>query len=227
MKITFMEHSGFLVEMDSCILMFDYYQGEIPKVSVNKPFYVFASHAHHDHFNQEILKLEQDYPKIQYILSDDIKVRDGDNRNFIGAHETLTLGDMKVETLLSTDEGVAFFVTVEGKNIYHAGDLNWWHWNGEPEEDNAYMEKTYKEELDIIKGRHIDVAFVLLDPRQEDKYCLGMNYFMEEVGADMVFPMHAFGTYKISKHYLNCQDGRAYQGIVQEITGPGQCFEIK
>ena len=34
----------------------------------------------------------------------------------------------KIRTLRSTDEGVAYLVSYRGKRIYHAGDLNWWHW---------------------------------------------------------------------------------------------------
>ena len=30
MKVTFIEHSGFMVEMEQNVLLFDYYQGEIP-----------------------------------------------------------------------------------------------------------------------------------------------------------------------------------------------------
>ncbi len=41
----------------------------------------------------------------------------------------------EIRTLRSTDEGVAFVVHYAGKTIYHAGDLNWWHWKkGEPDE---------------------------------------------------------------------------------------------
>ena len=35
----------------------------------------------------------------------------------------------------SPDEGVAWMVTVNGQSIFHAGDLNWWHW---AEEDLAW-----------------------------------------------------------------------------------------
>ncbi|MFQ7877331.1 hypothetical protein [Enterocloster sp.] len=42
-------------------------------------------------------------------------------------------------------------------------------------------------------GRHIDVAFMLIDPRQEKDFYLGMDDFMRMVGADVVFPMHFWG----------------------------------
>ena len=36
-------------------------------------------------------------------------------------------------SLKSTDEGAAFAIReTDGTSIYHAGDLNWWHWEGEP-----------------------------------------------------------------------------------------------
>lgn len=44
MKVTFIYHSSYFVELDHCCLLFDYYQGDIPQVG--KPLYVFASHSH-------------------------------------------------------------------------------------------------------------------------------------------------------------------------------------
>ena len=72
----------------------------------------------------------------------------------------------------------------------------------------------------------LDLAFMLLDPRQEDKYCWGMNYFLEHTDSKVVFPMHCFEHYKINHHYLNCEDGRRWKDIVRDITGAGQVFEI-
>ena len=33
--------------------------------------------------------------------------------------------------IMTTDEGVAIWLSCEGKEIYHAGDLNNWWWEGE------------------------------------------------------------------------------------------------
>lgn len=226
MKVTFIEHSGFCVELEKTVLLFDYYKGKIPDMPKEKELYVFASHSHPDHFNPNIFDLEKTYPQIHYILSEDISAKAPGKTARIREHENKNIGSIQVETLKSNDEGVAFLVTVEEKTIYHAGDLNWWYWNGEPEEDNEYMIRTYKEEIERLRGREIDLAFLLLDPRQEDKYCKGINYFIEEIHPKAVLPMHAFGEYKISRHYLNCDDGRAYQGIVREITRAGEEFTL-
>ena len=195
MKVTFIEHSGFMVEMEQNVLLFDYYQGEIPSFDGSKTLYVFASHSHADHYDPAIWKLKEQYKDIHYILSDDIK--DNEGAVVMKAHEKKEVAGIEIETLRSNDMGVAFLVKVEGKTIYHAGDLNWWHWNGEPEEDNEYYKKTFQDEMKYLEGKKIDLAFMLLDPRQEDKYCWGMNYFLEHTDSKVVFPMHCF------EHYLS------------------------
>ena len=224
MKVTFIEHSGFMVEMEQNVLLFDYYQGEIPSFDGSKTLYVFASHSHADHYDPAIWKLKEQYKDIHYILSDDIK--DNEGAVVMKAHEKKEVAGIEIETLRSNDMGVAFLVKVEGKTIYHAGDLNWWHWNGEPEEDNEYYKKTFQDEMKYLEGKKIDLAFMLLDPRQEDKYCWGMNYFLEHTDSKVVFPMHCFEHYNINHHYLTCEDGRRWKDIVRDITGAGQVFEI-
>ena len=51
MKVTFIEHSGFSVEMSETVILFDYYKGTIPEFPTNKRIFVFASHGHGDHYN--------------------------------------------------------------------------------------------------------------------------------------------------------------------------------
>ena len=55
MEITYIGHSGFLVELEDRCLLFDYYQGEIPPVAFSRPLYVFVSHRHQDHYNRAVL----------------------------------------------------------------------------------------------------------------------------------------------------------------------------
>ena len=69
-EVTFLYHSSYFVEMDTCCLLFDYYQGDIPQV--DKPLYVFASHSHGDHFSPVIFQLAQGGKEVHYLLSDDI-----------------------------------------------------------------------------------------------------------------------------------------------------------
>ena len=134
-KITYISHSCFAVEQEHSVLVFDYYQGELPLWNPEKTIYVFVSHRHYDHFSKEIFRWTEQYPKIKYILSDDISEASYDASEIcrsdltrIAPNQTETIGNCVIETFRSTDEGVAFLVSCEEKLFYHAGDLNWWHW---------------------------------------------------------------------------------------------------
>lgn len=54
-KITYISHSCFAVELEHSVLVFDYYQGELPLWNPEKTIYVFVSHRHYDHFSKEFL----------------------------------------------------------------------------------------------------------------------------------------------------------------------------
>jgi L-ascorbate metabolism protein UlaG (beta-lactamase superfamily) len=55
MTLTYIFHSGFVLETEMSILIFDYWldlNGVVPPfLKKDKPIYVFSSHFHEDHFN--------------------------------------------------------------------------------------------------------------------------------------------------------------------------------
>lgn len=235
LKVTYISHSGFLVETDSCCLLFDYWKGKLPSIDPDKSLYVFASHAHPDHYSDKIFELESSCRAVRYILSDDIRKASA-KRPFGASHakkdicymksgEKLAVGDCRIRTLRSTDEGVAFIVEADGHSIYHAGDLQWWDWPGEPEEENEDFRRRYCAEIDSIAGEHFDAAFVVLDPRQEGSAGLGMEYFMEKVAADRIFPMHLWDDYGLIGRFKRGHAGLAQVEKVVEIGAPGEVFE--
>ena len=59
MKITYIHHSSFLVEMEQIALLFDYFEGEIPEIRQDQLLIVFASHRHGDHFSPGIFESDQ------------------------------------------------------------------------------------------------------------------------------------------------------------------------
>ncbi|RDY27009.1 MBL fold metallo-hydrolase [Romboutsia weinsteinii] len=228
MKITYIHHSCFSVELDSCTLLFDYFKGKLPEFNKDKKLYVFSSHSHHDHFDKIIFDLEKTYPNITYILSDDIKNTESDSTRFIGANERILIDNLQIKTLESSDLGVAFLVKVDNKSIYHAGDLNWWHWEGEnTPEQNEFAENKYKSAIDKIKGENIDLAFVPLDSRQGKQYYLGFDYFMKNTNTKAAFPMHFWRTYSLVKILKDSENALSYRDKVFEINKEGQLFEIK
>lgn len=213
MKVTYLKHSGFMVESRNYIYLFDYIGGNIDKaIKSDKKIYVMVSHIHDDHFSKIIFDIATKHDNVTYILSYDVvkkikknailsKMVEQLNIIRVQAHEKYKIDDIVVETLKSTDEGVAFIVSEKDGTIYHAGDLNWWHWDGEPKSWNRNMEVNFKREIDSMKGRKIDIAFIPLDPRQEDAYYLGMNYFIKNVGANEIYPMHFWGEPRIIDRY--------------------------
>ena len=72
MKITYIAHSGFLVELVETAFLFDYYEGTIPEIGKEKALFIFSSHRHPDHFNPEIFKLAEGRKNVTYVLSYDI-----------------------------------------------------------------------------------------------------------------------------------------------------------
>lgn len=206
MKVTYIEHSCFSVELEKVILLFDYFKGELPVFDEDKTIYVFSSHNHHDHFDILIFQLLSRYPNVKYVFSKDIKRKFGrkffnthgvshsvyEKIEFISSNQTLETLDLKVETLKSTDEGVAFIVTADNKTIYHAGDLHLWVWKHKSESNNENMKEQFEIEMAKIKNRHFDAAFVVLDPRQEEQFHLGFDYFMKNTNTEKVYPMHCW-----------------------------------
>lgn len=229
MKVTFIYHSSYFVELDHCCLLFDYYQGDIPQVG--KPLYVFASHSHPDHFSPAIFQLAGEEREVHYLLSNDISPRQvpeklRDQATFVGPRSFCQVGPLKVATLRSTDMGVAFLVQCEGKCIYHAGDLNCWVWDGAPRFQNDQMRQLYQQELELLRDKDIDVAFVPLDPRQDADFDLGMKYFFEAGGAQHVFPMHMWEDYSVVPLFKSTPTYREYAKHVMDVSQPGQSFEV-
>lgn len=196
MKITYIYHSGFLIETNQCYYLFDYYKGDLPKLEPTKPILVFASHRHADHYNREIFELlkTEGMKKVYGVLSKDIPKRmypEDIKVQTVTFHKEYELPcDTSLRTLLSTDEGVAFIIKCPEGTIYHAGDLNDWVWAGEGEQYNKQMTGNYRHEIQMLKDVPVTVAFLPLDPRQEKDYANGIRYFLENVEAGKVCPMH-------------------------------------
>ena len=202
LKITYIGHSGFLVELAEVYLLFDYYQGKIPTLKEEKKLMVFVSHSHGDHYNPQIFDLRKLKNPLTYILAEDVSLLPQYAENFsdflmVKANQELSLGDCYIRTFRSTDEGVAYLVKYLDQTIYHAGDLNWWHWSGETDSYNEKMKEDYQREINKFSGEVIDVAFVPVDLRLEKAYVWGMNYFMANTKTTWVVPMHFWKDYYV------------------------------
>ena len=204
MEIVYLLHSGFMIRDEQTLLVFDDYNDPAKVVSraVNQGnfehLYIFASHAHFDHFDTHIRAYADQVTR--YIFSHDIKrtkrvkIFPADNITFMKKYSEWQGEGIKVWTYDSTDVGVSFLVeTDSGKRIFHAGDFNWWNWEGDKPENQALAKKVFDKQLKRMHGLEVDVAFFPVDARLGNSQELGVIEFIKNTEAKTLVAMHREG----------------------------------
>ena len=246
MQVIFIHHSCFLIELDDKVLIFDYFGGDrvngytftgkIPSYAPDTKIYMFASHSHRDHFDMDILRWSGQYPNIRYILSKDIRIsphflekhgidpKVREQVQFVTAGKRYEVDDLVIETLASTDAGVAFYVTTNGVSFFHAGDLNDWKMEGAGDLINGKQERAYRYEIRKITDKPINLAFVPMDPRLGPYQSLGIDFFLKNTDAEFVFPMHMWQDYSAIAAYKKKISNLGMAQRVIEIERENQVF---
>lgn len=201
LEIVYLHHSGFAVKTERHLLVFDYYQDPGQNMTGllenARSTYVFSSHSHGDHFNPQIGQWKECVTA--YFLSDDIieagGLNDVDQSKLIymKPYQTKNLPDIKVATYGSTDLGVSFLVEADGWRIFHAGDLNWWHWKEDTPENIIAAKEGFDKEMALLAGQKIDVAFFPVDSRLEEFWTIGAAEFCRKVDVKQLIAMHNCG----------------------------------
>lgn len=225
MHITYLEHCGFMVEMEAYCLVFDYRQGELAQHKDKEAFF-FVSHGDAGHYHPDIFSAEEHYKKVHFILSeDDMGV--GANRIAVKGGMNFDIGDLHIHVLNAYDAGVAFLVEVGGISVYHAGALNWWHWEEENNaKENEQAKQRYLSAIALLQHRHLDAAFVILDPRQGEQFYYGLHALMQICSIDYVFPMQMWGDYGIIRELKQSQLSAPYRDRIVEIHHPQEQFHL-
>ena len=229
LTITYLLNSGFLVRKGKKALLFDCFEdpaGVLPQaVAELEELYIFASHAHFDHFSEQMTARYQANAK-RIFLSEDIKALQprldaekivwlapysrwtgggGTEGTPLGkawtiaAEQAATAADSTAEPPLtvtsfsSTDEGTSFLVEWEGYRIFHAGDFNWWHWEGDTEENNKFARNGFVKQMKRLAGLKCDIAFFPIDGRQENAQGGGAKEFCAQTAARLLVGMHNVG----------------------------------
>ena len=195
MKITCIAHSGILIELDSCNLIFDYYKD--PKRIINsgmfrKKSYVFVSHEHSDHYNKDIFNWRQ-HGNVHFIIEKGCKVPSDVEASRICEGDALNFPEesMLITAFGSTDLGVSFLVEIHGLTLFHAGDLNCWYWEDEStQEELAEDEGRYLKIIETLPKNKIDIAFIPEDPRLGVHAGRGISQFRSIVQPKRIVPMH-------------------------------------
>ena len=234
LTVTYYHHSGFSVAMDDVLLVFDYWtgeHGELPEdkritVDFLKQFrqvYVFISHEHPDHLDPVVFTWRNEAP-VTYIVSADMPVGTRGKRMAPGDNLTLS-PEVSIKAFDSTDLGVSFLVDIQGVHVFHAGDLNFWHWREESTvKEIEEADDAFRQAVEPIAREKIDLAFFPVDARQGLMYDAGANYFIMCVKPRLLIPMHFWGRAEIAMEFA--RRSRCRQTEVMALTRYGEQISL-
>ena len=195
MRIQYLGNSGFCIRDDQDLIIVDCYNPEHhkylePEIAAAEHVTVLVSHSHRDHYSPSV-RMWRRLGNVQLVFSDDIPPASG----VIPIHsgESLCVNHLEIYAFDSTDAGVSFLIVRKGKRLFHAGDLNYWHWQEEssPEEIEEAQEAFLLALAQLGDGvLESDVAFFPADPRMGCDYYRGAVQFVQAMRPKVFIPMH-------------------------------------
>ena len=204
MEITYLLNSGFLLRDGRTLLVFDDFEDpchDVDSALSCKGYdrlYIFASHAHFDHFGTNIAAYADRVSR--YIFSSDIRrtkrarVFPQELVVYMEKYEEWEDGSIRVRSFDSTDVGTSFLVmTPGGHSIFHAGDFNWWHWEGDTRENQLLARNAFNKQMKRLDGLEADVAFFPVDGRLGASSDMGAREFVARTGVRSLVTMHSVG----------------------------------
>ncbi len=193
MQVTYLNHSGFLIEHKGMRLIIDCFDPDEYPFLASGPALALISHAHPDHFGKAILKR----PDTVFLGDEKVAIlasREGAAVTPLDVGERAKYRDITVTAYGSTDEGLSFHIEWDGVSLFHAGDLNNWHWLGEADPDYARdAQNAFLSQLETVRRgvEKVDVAFFPVDPRLGADYWRGAVQFAKKMRPKTLVPMHA------------------------------------
>ena len=241
MKLDYIYHSGFAIEAEGVTIIIDYYkdssetirnQGIVHDCLLQKPgkLYVLSTHFHPDHFNREILTWKEQRPDIIYLFSKDILKHHRANPEdaiYINKGESYEDDNLRIDAFGSTDVGISFLIHLQGMSIFHAGDLNNWHWSEEStEQEIRKANGDFLAEVKYLKQQisAIDLVMFPVDRRMGKDYMKGAEQFIEQIKTTIFVPMHFSEDYEGGNALRDFAENAGCRFI--SITQRGESFEI-
>lgn len=237
LQVTYLQHSGFAVRTHDTLLIFDDAQGSPEDgdslangritrqlIDAYPQTVFFVSHAHADHFNPDIYTIPGEDSHVHYVLGYDLPKKHRGNRLKPG--DTRKVAGLAITAHGSTDEGVSFLVQADGWSLFHAGDLNLWHWREEstPKEIEKAENDFYAAVQPLI-GESIDFAFFPVDPRMGEMSDAGALYFLMHVKPRVMIPMHWWGRDAVSREFSRRNRSRHVEIVA--LTVPGETLRAE
>ena len=240
MRLVYIYHSGFALEADGFSILIDYFKDSDPDPAKGYvrsellkragTLYILASHFHPDHFHSEVLKWKEQKPDIKYIFSKDILKRrraKADDAIYLKKGDAYQDELLTIKAFGSTDVGISFLIETEGRRIFHAGDLNNWHWSEEStEEEIRKANGDFLAEVKYLKEKvpNIDLVLFPVDRRMGKDYMKGAKQFIEQIKTTIFVPMHFSEDYEGGNALRSFAENAGCRFI--SITHRGESFEI-
>lgn len=217
MILTYIYHDCFLLKTPTANIIFDYWKNPeaigtdlFEKLNPDVPLYVLVSHHHKDHYNPEIFQWADKFTDIHYILSRDTmraarhyftpgSLYNGARRVNLNCVTDLAPGGrfederLKIYAFGSTDIGNSYMVEIDGKKIFHAGDLNAWIWKDESSDEEIMTALSkYEQILSSIhqQTENFDLAMFPVDARLGTDFWTGAAIFVRKFNVGTFVPMH-------------------------------------
>ena len=240
MRVTYIYHSCYLIEFGSFSVIFDYYK-DVPRddgtgwvndylLGKEEDLYVLCTHSHSDHFNPEILTWKEQKKNITYIFSHELH---SSGKGAVVDAVYLRKGELfrdhriRVKAFGSTDEGGSFLLEWNNCRIFHAGDLNNWHWNEEVGKEEALTnENNFLCELELLaeQSDKLDLVMFPVDPRLGKDYMRGAEQFVTRIQTRYFLPMHFGEQYEKANSFSMVAERNG--AIYLPLTRPGQSYEL-
>ena len=236
MKLDYIYHSGFAIEAEGVTIIIDYYKDSSETIRnqgiVQKPgkLYVLSTHFHPDHFNREILTWKEQRPDIIYLFSKDIlkhRRANPEDAIYINKGESYEDDTLRIDAFGSTDVGISFLIHLQGMSIFHAGDLNNWHWSEEStEQEIRKANGDFLAEVKYLKQQisAIDLVMFPVDRRMGKDYMKGAEQFIEQIKTTIFVPMHFSEDYEGGNAFRSVAEANGCRFV--SITHRGETFDI-
>ena len=229
--IWYLGHSGWAIKTKNHLLIFDYVETGIKSVELSltsghinpseikdQHVYLFVTHEHADHYDQNIFEWERSIKNITYIFGWKA-VEDPKYVCMANPREKKIIDDMEILTITSTDAGVGFIIKADGLVIFHAGDHA--HWGGSM--------GPFVKEIDYLakNEKEFDIVFLAITTgggQRRESITKGAFYAIEKLMPKVMFPMHAGGKEYLYKEFAQEAEKKKFNTNVHYAKSKGDRF---
>ena len=203
--VKYIYHSCYAVETDTALVVFDYSKdnsaGELHRMIAtrgDRELYFVVSHFHEDHYNSEILDIEDARLLVSYDTQKRRRIPKTQPTAILRPGDVYEDANLRLNALRSTDVGVSSLVTLaDGTTVYHAGDNNNWYFVEEGDNIRCSldeMEGMFLSNLREVRAitKKVDYVMFPVDPRLGSEMLRGVCQWLQQIKTGYFYPMHTW-----------------------------------